>query len=241
MQAALFYVRGMRSHVGRNTRFLHAFGMLTLCQSFKNTGGNLPDWWGFAVCFNPPICTGLPVLCTRFTHGVSFWQKGAGGKFPAGGLRLIKRNRPEPQRCMGRFFISGSGMSFTINVMPEEKYVLVNRSVYDAEADTDIVETMAVSADWLSHRLWWKETAPMNTLSAFLEEYTTEDVAAWYDMALLGGAVAFSFSMPGSALRFEWASDDGWKAEALLEVMDKFGFTPQQMLSYLRGKKEGAE
>ena len=142
---------------------------------------------------------------------------------------------------MGRFFISGSGMSFTINVMPEEKYVLVNRSVYDAEADTDIVETMAVSADWLSHRLWWKETAPMNTLSAFLEEYTTEDVAAWYDMALLGGAVAFSFSMPGSALRFEWASDDGWKAEVLLEVMDKFGFTPQQMLSYLRGKKEGAE
>ena len=142
---------------------------------------------------------------------------------------------------MGWFFLSGSGMTFSINVMPKEEYVLVNRSVYDAEADTNIVETMAVSADWLSHRLWWKETAPMNTLSAFLEEYTTEDVAAWYDAALLEGAVAFSFSMPGSALRFEWASDDGWKAEALLEVMDKFGFTPQQMLSHLRGKKVGAE
>ncbi len=147
------------------TRFLHAFGMLTLRQSFKNTGRNLPDWWGFAPCFNPPICTGLPVLCTRFTHGVSFWQKGAGGKFPAGGLRLIKRNRPEPQRCMGWFtglpvlctrfthgvsfwqkgaggkfpagglrlikrnrpepqrcmgwfFLSGGGMTFSVNVMP---------------------------------------------------------------------------------------------------------------------------
>ena len=119
MQAALFYVRGMRSHVGRNTRFLHAFGMPTLRQSFKNTGGNLPDWWGFAACFNPPICTGLPVLCTRFTHGVSFWQKGAGGRSPAVGVRLIKRNRPEPRRCMGWFFLSGGGgMTFSVNVMP---------------------------------------------------------------------------------------------------------------------------
>lgn len=113
----------MRSHVGRNTRFLHAFGMLTLCQSFKNAGGNLPDWWGFAVYFNPPICTGLPVLCTRFTHGVSFWQKGAGGKFPAGGLRLIKRNRPEPQRCMGWFFLSGGRHDLLRQCDAKEEYV----------------------------------------------------------------------------------------------------------------------
>ena len=97
--------------------------MLTLCQSFKNTGGNLPDWWGFAVCFNPPICTGLPVLCTRFTHGVSFWQKGAGGKFPAGGLRLIKRNRPEPQRCMGWFFLSGGRHDLLRQCDAKEEYV----------------------------------------------------------------------------------------------------------------------
>lgn len=142
---------------------------------------------------------------------------------------------------MGYFYFFNGEMEFLVAVFPEEKYVLVNRSAYDAEADTDIVETMAVNTDWLANWLWWKERAPVNTLSAFLEEYTTEDVAAWYDTALLEGAVAFSFSMPGLALRFEWATDDGWKAEALLEVMDKFGFTPQQMLNYLRGKKEGAE
>lgn len=142
---------------------------------------------------------------------------------------------------MGRFFISGSGMSFTINVMPEEKYVLVNRSIYDAEADTNIVKTIAVDADWLAYYLRQNEDAPKDTLWGFLEEYTTEDVNAWYDTALLEGAVAFSFSMPGPALRFEWAMDDDWKAEALLETMDKFDFTPRQMLNYLRGKKESTE
>lgn len=142
---------------------------------------------------------------------------------------------------MGWFFLSGGGMTFSINVMPKEEYVLVNRSVYDAEADTNIVETIAVEADWLAYYLRQNEDAPKDTLWGFLEEYTTEDANAWYDAALLEGAVAFSFSMPGPALRFEWAMDDDWKAEALLETMDKFDFTPRQMLNYLRGKKESAE
>lgn len=142
---------------------------------------------------------------------------------------------------LGLFSLFADDMAFSIDVMPKEKYVLVNRSVYDAEADTNIVETMAVDADWLAYYLRQSEDAPKDTLWGFLEEYTTEDVNAWYGAALLEGAIVFSFSMPGPALRFEWAMDDGWKAEALLETMDKFGFTPRQMLDYLRGEKEGTE
>lgn len=142
---------------------------------------------------------------------------------------------------LGLFSLFADDMAFSINVMPEEKYVLVNRSVYDAEADYDIVETMAVDADWLAYYLRQSEDAPKDTLWGFLEEYTTEDVNAWYGAALLEGAIVFSFSMPGPALRFEWAMDDGWKAEALLETMDKFGFTSRQILDCLRSEKEGAK
>lgn len=142
---------------------------------------------------------------------------------------------------LSRFELSDGNMAFIVNVMPKEKYVLVNRSVYDAEADTNIVETIAVDADWLAYYLRQNEDTPKDTLWGFLEEYTTEDMNAWYGAALLEGAIAFSFSMPGPALRFEWAMDDDWKAEALLETMDKFSFTPRQMLNYLRGEREGTE
>lgn len=145
------------------------------------------------------------------------------------------------ENILSRFEFLEGNMAFIVNVTPKEKYVLVNRSVYDAEADTNIVKTIAVDADWLAYYLRQNEDAPKDTLWGFLEEYTTEDVNAWYDAALLEGAVAFSFSMPGPALRFEWAMDDDWKAEALLETMDKFDFTPRQMLNYLRGKKESTE
>lgn len=148
---------------------------------------------------------------------------------------------PSYENIMGHFFLSDENMTFSINVLPEEKYVLVNRSVYDANADTNIVETIAVNADWLAHQLWWKETTPMNTLSGFLEEYTTEDVDAWYSKALFESAIAFSLTMPGSALQFEWAMDDDWKAEALLETMDKFGFNPKQMLDCLHKQRKEAE
>lgn len=142
---------------------------------------------------------------------------------------------------MGCLSFADGENEFSVAVATEEKYVLVNRSVYDAEANANIVETIAVDADWLACYLRQNEDAPKDTLWGFLEEYTTEDVNSWYDAALLEGAVAFSFSMPGPALRFEWAMDDDWKAEALLETMDKFDFTPRQMLNYLRGKKESAE
>lgn len=145
------------------------------------------------------------------------------------------------ENILDRFALSDGDMTFNINVKSKEAYVLVNRSVYDSKADTDVVETMAVDADWLAYYLWQNEEAPKDTLWGFLEEYTTEDVAAWYDAALMEGAVAFSFSMPGPVLQFVWATDDCWKAEALLETMDKLCFTPQQMLNHLRGKKEGAE
>ena len=83
------------------------------------------------------------------------------------------------ENILSRFEFLEGNMAFIVNVTPKEKYVLVNRSVYDAEADTNIVETIAVDDDWLAYYLRQNEDAPKDTLWGFLEEYTTEDVNAW--------------------------------------------------------------
>lgn len=135
---------------------------------------------------------------------------------------------------MGQFEITFDKMEYLVRLLPkeDEQYVFINRNIYNPDMGAEMCHTLAVDASWLSYYLWENEEEGKRTLAEYLNEYTSEDVEAWYSAAVLEGAVAFSFSLGEKKLI--WGQDDEWRAQALLGLMEKLEVSPAQMKSFLQ-------